>query len=710
MAAQPKRKIFIRQDNIPDVLKQHPHWLMWRYEENTRSATGKPLKVPYYASGWKRGGVLGSAKDRKNLATFEEALAEAESNGFDGVGLAVLPEQDLTIIDLDGCIDDDGVYSDFAADVVGSGSYVERSPSGRGLRAVFEGALLENTKRNFHIENGERVEVYCGSAYVTFTGNKVSDAASVEPLPRSLSRVLRAGLESSGQTTGEGESAAGSEDGLVSMNARPIPNMTPAQALRVLQALPNKWGSSGEGTWFQVAAALHMQFDGSDEGYEVLDSWSQHRDGYDEEGNRRRWDAGFSHTRGKQNVLSMRNLVFEAREAGAKFKQSTLQSWGLKREAEAKAAEGDIELPEDALDEVSERAWTPVDLRDWATEERPAGVPALVKNWMYEGTVVLFSSHGGGGKSYVSLSFCALAASGGRWFGEEMRRGRVLYVSGEDGIAEVGHRLWGICSLYGLDMGGLSEQLHIVDVTPVLHKALYTAGTDYGKTEFTKQYRKLRELVETNGYKYVVVDNLSKFYMANENARPMVDEFISALAAMASQHGAGVLLVGHDAKAANAAGHGYSGSTAWHNSARARWALGSVNGQRTLMVEKNNYGSSGHGGTWEWNTEKSVMGMGSAVGEGTASSEFEQISNLETIRDIVTTLYAEGSWVAANTQRGPIGAITEHPWVIDRGFDASKVRELLEECVQSGLLEVEEYRTEQRKVKHRFAPPISSIV
>lgn len=710
MATQPKRKIFIRQNNIPTTLKDHPHWLMWRYEENTRTEGGKPLKVPYYVSGYKRGGVLGSDKDRNRLATFEEALAQAEADDFDGVGLAVLPEQDLTIIDLDGCIDDDGVYSEFAETLIESGSYVERSPSGRGLRAVFKGAMLENTKRNFHIENGERVEVYCGSAYVTFTGNKVSRTRELTKLPRDISHTLKAGLEASGQNTGEGAGSVDGEDGLVSMNARPIPNMTPAQALRVLQALPAKWGSSGEGTWFQVAAALHMQFDGSDEGYEVLDTWSQGRDGYDEEGNRRRWDAGFSHTRGKQNVLSMRNLVYEARDAGAKFKKSTLESWGLKREAESKAAESDIELPEDALDEVSERAWTPVNLHEWDTPERPAGVPALVKNWMYEGTVVLFSSHGGGGKSYVSLSFCALAAMGGRWFGEDMKRGRVLYVSGEDGIAEVGHRLWGICSLYGFTMGEVSEHLDIVDVTPVLHKALYTAGTDYGKTEFTKQYRKLRELVETNGYKYVVVDNLSKFYMANENARPMVDEFISALAAMASQHGAGVLLVGHDAKAANAAGHGYSGSTAWHNSARARWALGSVNGQRTLMVEKNNYGSAGHGGTWEWDRERSVMAMGTAVGEGTANNEFARITNLETVRDIVSTLYAEGSWTAAGTSRGPIGAITEHPWVIDQGFDASKVRELLEECVQAGMLEVEEYTTAQRKKRTRYAPPLSSIV
>ena len=180
------------------------------------------------------------------------------------------------------------------------------------------------------------------------------------------------------------------------MNAIALPNLTPAQALRVLKALPERWGASGEGTWYKVAAALHMQFDGSEEGYEVLDEWSRDRDGYDAEGNRARWDAGFSHARGKQNVTSMRNLVFEARDAGAKFKKETLQSWGLARAAADKQAEEDIELPEDAMSEELVRAWTPLDIRGWASEERPVGAPALVKGWLYEGSVALFSSHGGG--------------------------------------------------------------------------------------------------------------------------------------------------------------------------------------------------------------------------------------------------------------------------------------------------------------------------
>lgn len=714
-----KKEFLIRERNIPAPLREHPHWLIWRYEKLPTDKPGtKPRKMPYYPHGGKRWGVLGGKKDVAKLRDFKDAIAAAKDRGFDGVGLAVLPEQDITILDLDNCIDDDGVYSDFAQTLIESGSYVERSPSGRGLRAVYAGALLGNEKRNFHIENGERVEVYCGNAYTTFTGNKVPDAGSgIERLPKAIKRTLQHGMKVSG-VDGEnvgGEGVEIGEDGepLLSMNAVQLPNMTPAQALRVLKGLPSTWGAPESGTWFQVAAALHLQFEGSDEGYEVLDAWSSERDGYDPEANRQRWDAGFSHARGKQNLVSMRNLVFEARDAGAKFKQSTLESWGLTRAAQEKAAESEIELPDDELSEEIERAWRPVSFEGWGTEERPAGAAALVKGWIYEGAVTLFSSHGGGGKSYVSMTFAALAAAASaapenerQWFGRVMKPGKVLVVNGEDPLVEVRHRLWGICAAYGVDIEGLAGHLDIVDVTPVLHKALYTAGTDFGKTEFTKQYHKMCETVRANGYKYIVLDNLSKFYMANENARPMVDEFISSLAAVAAEVGAGVLLVGHASKLGT---DGYSGSTAWHNSARARWSLNVKEGTRELMVEKNNYGETGHGGRWVWDDTLHVIRMDEAVGAGTASSEFQDVELLEGVRDTVIDLYSRETWTYQNT-RGTMGAIEHSPFVLGNGITHAKLRELLTACVAENMLEIETYKDAKRREKHRFCPPERDLI
>ena len=42
-------------DNIPPDLAQRPQWLLWRFE--AKDGQVKPLKVPYWTSGARRGGT-----------------------------------------------------------------------------------------------------------------------------------------------------------------------------------------------------------------------------------------------------------------------------------------------------------------------------------------------------------------------------------------------------------------------------------------------------------------------------------------------------------------------------------------------------------------------------------------------------------------------------------------------------------------------------
>jgi hypothetical protein len=449
-----------------------------------------------------------------------------------------------------------------------------------------------------------------------------------------------------------------------------------------------------------------MQFGGSEEGWQVLDEWSQGLPDYDYENNRARWDAGFAHNKGKQTLTSMRNLVFEARDAGGKFKPATLAAWGLgpqtKKAKKAISDSEDPEAEEDAkLQEAIRNAWAGVDTAEWGNGERAPGAVALVKGWMYEGAVTLFSSHGGSGKSYVSLTFAVLAASGATWGGAPMTQGNVLFVSGEDPLNEIRHRVEGICTAYGVEVQDVMQRLHIVDVTGVLHKALYTAGVDFGKTEFTEHYDHLCEKLEAGGYKYLMLDNLAKFYMANENIRPMVDEFVSALAALATARGAGVLLIGHDAKAGAT---GYSGSTAWHNSVRSRWTLMVKDGNHDLVIEKNNYGKAGHGLRFAWDEAKSILAMGETLGPDSASAQFENEERLEELRETVMSLYAQGDSVWAS-KKAPLGAIKNSPWVLENNIDSTELHRLLDRCVERGILATEEVKDKRRKtVRVRYCP------
>jgi hypothetical protein len=102
-------------------------------------------------------------------------------------------------------------------------------------------------------------------------------------------------------------------DGMVSPDAVALSAFTLADAAEVLAHLPTQWSESGAGKWYQVAGAMHLQFDGSDETYAVLDAWSREHDGYDAERNHARWRAGFGHDKGKSKVTTMRRLVRDDR-------------------------------------------------------------------------------------------------------------------------------------------------------------------------------------------------------------------------------------------------------------------------------------------------------------------------------------------------------------------------------------------------------------
>jgi hypothetical protein len=411
----------LAKKNIPERLRALPHWLVWRYERSaTDKPDAKPRKMPYYVTGQKRSGVLGGDRDTARLATFDDALAAAET-GFDGVGLAVLPEQDLTIIDLDDCIDADGVYSDFAVTLKDSGTYVEVSPSGHGLRAVYAGALLDDKKRNFHMDNGERVEVHCGKGFVTFTGRSISQTRKVAPMPDSMRTQL---IEGMGGTAESPTASAGDNvNGLASMNAIVLPNFTLEHARRVLNGLPAEYGDR-EDLWFKVAAAMKMQF--GDKGYATFDKWSSKHAGYEPDGNRDRWNKPFGHDRGKQTVTSMRNLVFEASRKGtARISEKTMESWGLGASAKHEpAGEGVLQLRAVSEQEMRAIRW------DW-------------KPFIPKGYLTLCAGETSAGKTQVMTAVMAVVTRGQLFYGDDVdaaldrKPGRVLYLGNEDSVAEL---------------------------------------------------------------------------------------------------------------------------------------------------------------------------------------------------------------------------------------------------------------------------------
>ena len=149
---------------IPTDLIESPHWVVWRWEQRS----GKWTKPPYTAQG-----RPASSTDPSTWCTFSEAMEAAVRLHAAGVGYVLSADDDLIGIDLDHCIDGDGVIAGWASETVAAlDSYAELSPSGTGLRVFVRGTLPpEGRKRG-------NIEIYDRERYLTVTGRRLPSAAA----------------------------------------------------------------------------------------------------------------------------------------------------------------------------------------------------------------------------------------------------------------------------------------------------------------------------------------------------------------------------------------------------------------------------------------------------------------------------------------------------------------------------------------------------
>jgi putative DNA primase/helicase len=153
-----------KYENLPQYLKDKAKFCVWKQE------SGKG-KVPYQANG-KRA----KANKVNTFTDFKNALDVVDK--FDGLGIGIFNK--ISAIDIDNCIDVSGNYSDLAKDVMDifKGSYIERSPSGKGIRVIFLIDGFSYDKRLYYINNQKLgLEVYVAGStnkYVTITGNAIN--------------------------------------------------------------------------------------------------------------------------------------------------------------------------------------------------------------------------------------------------------------------------------------------------------------------------------------------------------------------------------------------------------------------------------------------------------------------------------------------------------------------------------------------------------
>ncbi len=155
-------------------------WVCWRTEERD----GKPTKVPY---GPLTGEKAGSTNP-ETWASYSEAVAAYKEHGYDGIGIAFTPEDDLCGVDLDDCLNPEtGEIEPWAQEVIEElDSYTEISPSGTGVHVLVRAELPEGRNRK------GRFETYDCGRYFTVTGHHLAGTPpTIESRQAQLENVVK---------------------------------------------------------------------------------------------------------------------------------------------------------------------------------------------------------------------------------------------------------------------------------------------------------------------------------------------------------------------------------------------------------------------------------------------------------------------------------------------------------------------------------------
>ncbi|AGG88763.1 AAA family ATPase [Rhodanobacter denitrificans] len=322
------------------------------------------------------------------------------------------------------------------------------------------------------------------------------------------------------------------------------------------------------------------------------------------------------------------------------------------------------------------------------------------------GHLTLFGSHGGSGKSILALAIGAHVAAGQPWAGLTVQHRPVLFVSLEDAAEIVRYRLRKIIEGYQLDAAAVLAGLTILDGSAGL-SALMTEHAAFGVRSLvpTATLGELRAAVGRAGL--LIIDNASDAYDGPENDRRQVRTFIRELAGLGRANNAGVMLLAHIDKAAarfGAAGNSYSGSSAWHNSARSRLALVDTRIGKELVQEKLNLGAKAAPIRLAWTPSGVLIPDCAEYVDGATGSDADAV--LAALKAAID----DGASVStartgpATTQR-MLDAFPDLPQRMRGARGREDFWAAITDLQRSGRIAVENYWDAKRHQKERFVIP-----
>lgn len=144
--------------NVPTRLRNEKQWVLWAA---IKRPDGKTVKRPV-----DKRGIPVSFVDRRNWLSFYNAAAAAQKLKC-GIGFVLTDKDPFVGVDLDN-IDP---HSDKAQKLIRViNSYAEISPSGKGVRVIFE-----SDHQPTFVKRESGVEVYSSKRFLTITGNRLNN-------------------------------------------------------------------------------------------------------------------------------------------------------------------------------------------------------------------------------------------------------------------------------------------------------------------------------------------------------------------------------------------------------------------------------------------------------------------------------------------------------------------------------------------------------
>jgi hypothetical protein len=274
--------------------------------------------------------------------------------------------------------------------------------------------------------------------------------------------------------------------------------------------------------------ALHSL---GDIGYQLWDTWSQKSEKYNSETCFSKWQT-FSEDRSNGNRITMASLYHSANEDDPDALVATTPPAAEDEEVES-MTEGDTNTGYTPEIPVHDDDDLPVlSLHDLMTHEWPEP-PWLVPGILPVGLAVL-AGRPKVGKSWIALQLAQAVATGGRFLGEPVGKGPVLYLALEDVPRRLKRR--------AIQQGwtNIDAACDFMGAESLRKIGLLNKG---GGVRIAKGIRK-------HGYRLVVVDTLSRAISGDQDSVVEMTAALGPLQTMAQKHNCCVLILDHHNKMA----------------------------------------------------------------------------------------------------------------------------------------------------------------